>query len=446
MCGAPHWPPCRFESARSPDCQLFLDSPSVSQTHAELALHQGELHLTDLSSTNGTFLNDERLEGSRSVGDGDVVRFADWEFRAVKRNDALVVPTATEELRSFSRTPSGELEVARMFREVLRSRSLWAVFQPIVRLSDRTVVGYEALGRATMNGAEVLPGELFTIAEGLGRAAELSHLLRREQLRDGAMLPEDSEIFLNTHPAELRSASTLVDSLETAGKRNGSRPRVCIEIHETAAMDLKLLAGLREKLATMGVNVAFDDFGTGQPRLFELAEISPMYLKFDRAWIHDLDNASERRLELVRTLIRMGARIQDHADRRRRGTTRGSPSMRRAWLRACAGLLPGPSRAGRGFLSNGAYPIRHSSRPSRGPPHRRRPMPVAHLSARAGRQVERPHPLAPERGRRCASASCGAWWRALPKRCWPNNCGSSRPTGSSTVRTSRRCRRGSSTP
>jgi len=190
------------------------------------------------------------------------------------------------------------------------------------------VVGYEALGRAKMNGVEVLPGELFTIAEGLGRADELSHLLRREQLRAAAALPREAEVFLNTHPTELRTAGTLVESLETAGKRNGTR--VCIEIHETAAMDLALLAGLREKLAAIGVSVAFDDFGTGQPRLFELAEISPMYLKFDRAWIHDLDNASERRLELVKTLIRMvqGFKITPIAE----GVERGEEAQ------ACAEL------------------------------------------------------------------------------------------------------------
>ena len=44
---------------------------------------------------------------------------------------------------------------------------------------------------------------------------------------------------------------------------------------------------------------------SGQPRLFELAEISPRYVKFDRAWIHDLDHATERRSDLVRSLVRM---------------------------------------------------------------------------------------------------------------------------------------------
>lgn len=294
-----------FRIGRSPANQLFLDSPSVSQRHAEIERGQGGLMICDLGSTNGTFVNDQPLAEGRVLTDGDVVRFADWEFRVVERANPFAPATATLELKMFARAPEGELEVERRFREMVVNRTYWPVFQPIVRLDDSSIIGYEALGRATLGDVDIPPGELFGIAEGLGRAAELSDLFRREQLREAAAFAADSELFLNTHPAELTRSRTLAESLERWNDRRGALPRLCIEINETAAIDLTLLSGLRSQLEALEVGLAFDDFGTGQPRLFELAEISPRYVKFDRAWIHGLDNASERRLDLVKSLVRM---------------------------------------------------------------------------------------------------------------------------------------------
>jgi EAL domain-containing protein (putative c-di-GMP-specific phosphodiesterase class I) len=292
-----------FTIGRSHGCSLFLDSRWVSQRHCEIFAWRDELRIVDLDSSNGTFVNDRRLEAPHTLADGDVLRVADWEFRLVAR-DGLEQARTTMELATLPGSGTRDAEVERKFQEMVESQAVWSLFQPIVRLSDRAVVGFEALGRGLLGGVETLPLELFAIAESVGRATELAELFRRRQLSDAAALPGDPEVFLNTHPAELTSERPLIDSLAGLRARD-SRPRLCIEIHEAAAPDLETLGGLQGELAAMNVGLAFDDFGTGQPRLLELAEISPRYLKFDRAWIRDLDRASERRRELVRTLVRM---------------------------------------------------------------------------------------------------------------------------------------------
>lgn len=288
-----------FRIGRSPSCQLFLDSRSVSQKHAEVRSWRDGIRLVDLGSANGTFVNGERIEKPRRLAEGDVVRFADWEFRLVARVASHVQATTTMEISTLHVREHPDL--ARKFQAMVQSRSLWAVFQPIVRLADRSILGYEALGRGVLGGLETPPEELFAIADSVGRASELSELFRQVQLKDAADLPGDPEIFLNTHPTELRSKRTLADLLESLPAES---PRLCLEIHEAAATDMSVLHGVRAKLDGMNGSVAFDDFGTGQPRLLELAEIRPRYLKFDRAWIRDLGSATEHRLELVRTLAR----------------------------------------------------------------------------------------------------------------------------------------------
>ena len=60
---------------------VVLQSNSVSRQHAELLQQDGQLLVRDLDSTNGTFVNHERVSGTRMLNPGDVVRFADVEFR-----------------------------------------------------------------------------------------------------------------------------------------------------------------------------------------------------------------------------------------------------------------------------------------------------------------------------------------------------------------------------
>jgi hypothetical protein len=58
---------------RSRQCDLMLDDPNVSRTHAEVRARGGSWVLTDLGSTNGTRLNGSRVDGSEVLKPGDVI-------------------------------------------------------------------------------------------------------------------------------------------------------------------------------------------------------------------------------------------------------------------------------------------------------------------------------------------------------------------------------------
>ena len=59
------------------------------------------------------------------------------------------------------------------------------------------------------------------------------------------------------------------------------------------------------QLATLGIRFAFDDFGAGQARLLELAEVPAHYVKFDMSLIRGLPRANERKRQLVQDLVKM---------------------------------------------------------------------------------------------------------------------------------------------
>lgn len=59
---------------RGEDQKLRIDDAAVSSAHARLVAIAGEYMFVDNKSTNGTFINDERLEGSVALKDGDRIR------------------------------------------------------------------------------------------------------------------------------------------------------------------------------------------------------------------------------------------------------------------------------------------------------------------------------------------------------------------------------------
>jgi predicted component of type VI protein secretion system len=56
------------------DCDLTLNDRQVSRRHVTLRPVGDQLHVEDLGSSNGTFVNEHRLAEAMSAGDGDVIR------------------------------------------------------------------------------------------------------------------------------------------------------------------------------------------------------------------------------------------------------------------------------------------------------------------------------------------------------------------------------------
>jgi hypothetical protein len=79
-------------------CDIVLPDPEVSRRHAAVRATAAGPAVEDLGSSNGTFVNGVRIEGTRQLADGDRVRFGntEWELRA----------TATAHLRAPQVTAS----------------------------------------------------------------------------------------------------------------------------------------------------------------------------------------------------------------------------------------------------------------------------------------------------------------------------------------------------
>ena len=124
---------------------------------------------------------------------------------------------------------------------------------------------------------------------------------RREGLRVSQQQGLQGELYLNTHPSELQC-----DCLRSSLSRlRGEFPdaRIVIEIHETAVTSLEILANLRGQLRQLDMRLAYDDFGVGQSRLVQLAEVPPDYLKFDISFIQNIDNAPVAKRQFLSSIV-----------------------------------------------------------------------------------------------------------------------------------------------
>lgn len=298
--------PCRI--GRSKGNELVIADLGLSRVHATLTNHiTGQLKLIDENSTNGTFVNRQRVNGYCLLKANDVIHFARAEFRLrliqVEQHSILpfdemgTMVVSGGSLSEFFAPNESE------FNELIMGRGLSGAVQPIVDAKTRKIVAYELLGRANHPNLPKTPIELFSLASSLNREADLSLALREFGISKFAQHLQGRKLFINAHPKEMSSEVFLV-SLEHL-HRSMPNLQIVVEIHESAVTDIKQLRSFVKRLAAMNILFAYDDFGAGQARLLELADVPAHFVKFDMSLIRDLHKAAPRKQQVVKTLVQM---------------------------------------------------------------------------------------------------------------------------------------------
>lgn len=286
-----------FQVGRRPDLPFSIPSPTVSNLHAEIVRHgSGGLLLRDLGSTNGTFVNGKRLLDETVLESGDLVQFADLVFRLRRKSAGGITQTATGD-------NCAQALALIQFDKLMSERAVVPYLQPITHLESRVNVGFEVLGRSNLFGLKE-PKAMFRAASQLNLEAELSRMFRWEGIRCSQKLPGRPPLFLNTHPVELEDLELLILSMQEAREAYPEHA-FTLEIHESAITDPTIMRRLQTSLAALQVSVAYDDFGAGQARLIELADVPPDYLKFDIQLIKNIHLASEQRQRMLASLAGM---------------------------------------------------------------------------------------------------------------------------------------------
>lgn len=80
---------------RDTGLDITIDDIKVSRRHAVIEVAGGRTNLTDQASTNGTWVNDVRIQQTTELRDGDRIRFGGVELRFYDPSSALTDPVGT---------------------------------------------------------------------------------------------------------------------------------------------------------------------------------------------------------------------------------------------------------------------------------------------------------------------------------------------------------------
>ncbi len=215
-------------------------------------------------------------------------------------------------IRFFQPELDAELRARINLEKLIRDAVLYDRFelhyQPLFEMSDRRLIGFEALIRLPEADGTLMPPLAFIpAAEDMKVVDKIGKWALQEACRTAATWPEPLTVSVNLSPAQFLSGS-VSDLVAATLKESGlGADRLELEITET------LLLGNGEanmielqKLKAMGVAIVMDDFGIGFSSLSYLWRFPFDKIKVDQSFMQCFGNARRNAQAVVKTIIALG--------------------------------------------------------------------------------------------------------------------------------------------
>ncbi|WP_348645328.1 EAL domain-containing protein [Methylobacterium sp. BTF04] len=165
-------------------------------------------------------------------------------------------------------------------------------YQPVLRLADHRIVGFEALMRWPHPTRGMIPPSTFIpLAEETGMIIPLGSWALQEACREAASWPNDLRIAVNVSAIQFQQPG-LEQSVMSALAASGLAPhRLKLEITESILVqDAEAVIACLHRLKSVGVRIALDDFGTGYSSLSYLRLFPFDTIKIDRSFISEISD------------------------------------------------------------------------------------------------------------------------------------------------------------
>lgn len=193
----------------------------------------------------------------------------------------------------------------------IEQQELCVFYQPILRLSDQSTVGCEALVRwQHPERGLISPFDFIAVAEATGLVVPLGQLVLNRACaaaqRWNSLLAPDQprlRVSVNVSPVQFER-SDVTAQVKLALERSGLAPELlAIEVTESLLIRnvenaISTLRGIRD----LGVAIYLDDFGTGYSSLSYLVNLPLNVVKIDRAFVKDIETRTEF-LKLTRGIV-----------------------------------------------------------------------------------------------------------------------------------------------
>ena len=222
----------------------------------------------------------------------ELLKNAELALLQAKRAGGGCARTYSRELEALA--PGDAVALEADLRKALQENEIEIFYQPIIRLSDGTVAGFEALMRWNhpMRGL-VKPGDFVAHCEQTGLIVALGRFALERAAADIARwqryFPIDPPLFVAVNVSRRQLRDSEFEEFLRALVANGAiKPATLkLEVTESAVAGAEDLRPILGRLRDLGAGLAIDDFGTGVSTLSQLKDIPFDTVKIDQSFLRD---------------------------------------------------------------------------------------------------------------------------------------------------------------
>lgn len=184
-------------------------------------------------------------------------------------------------------------------QRVLNQDQLSIVVQPIIRIADNRLLGFECLSRFA-GPEDWAPDAWFKLAASVGLGTELEMRAVQKGLPLLDLLPRDLYLTFNVSPDTIMSGALA----PAVAKEHGRR--IVLEITEHASVeDYAALGTALKDIRAHGIRLAVDDAGAGYASLRHILALQPDIIKLDISLTHNIQDDLARHA-LAAALVHFG--------------------------------------------------------------------------------------------------------------------------------------------
>ena len=196
-------------------------------------------------------------------------------------------------------------------RRAIEREEIKVLYQPIVRLEDRAIAGFEALARWDHPKlGRLSPAEFITIAEEIGLIVDLGlfvldHTARQlAQWQAATRAREPVFASVNVSSRQLLRHDLIQDLRSVLGRTALARGTLKLEITESLVMENpEHAAQMLTRIKELGAGLSLDDFGTGHSSLAYLQRFPFDTIKIDQSFVRTTSRGT--RPVILRSIIAM---------------------------------------------------------------------------------------------------------------------------------------------
>jgi EAL domain-containing protein (putative c-di-GMP-specific phosphodiesterase class I) len=228
--------------------------------------------------------------GAQSEDPFALIKNAELALTAAKRQGGGCARLFSPDLEALARGDSVALESE--LRQALANDHLDVFYQPIVRLTDRSVAGFEALlrWRHPTKGL-IAPADFIAHSEETGLIVVLGRLALERAATDLAhwqrYFPLTPPLFVsvNCSRRQLKDATFEFLLKTVLGDSGIAEGTLHLEITESTIAADSTIPGIMGRIRSLGAGLSIDDFGTGASTLSELRNLPAATVKIDKSFL-----------------------------------------------------------------------------------------------------------------------------------------------------------------